>query len=122
MGDRERRENNEERPSPQRLLEIEEVVSGAAHTLHLSGALEISSCDEVEARIVALCQAGCERITVDLSKITFIDSSGLAAIIRAGQRCRGHKYEFRLTPGPVAVQRLFEVAGLLDILPFRQGP
>jgi anti-anti-sigma factor len=102
------------------LLEIEDVHSGGAHTLYLSGALEISTCNELEAILVALCEAGCRRITVDISRITFIDSSGLAAIIRAGQHCRGREYEFRLTPGPVAVQRLFEVAGLLDVLPFQE--
>jgi anti-sigma B factor antagonist len=121
MGESQRSESRQAPSSASRLLEIEEVNSGGAHTLYLSGALEISSCDEVEARLVALCEAGCDCITVDLSKLTFIDSSGLAAIIRAGQRCRGHKYEFRLTPGTVAVQRLFEVSGLLDILPFQEG-
>jgi anti-sigma B factor antagonist len=119
MGRKEQGESKQGRAGKD-LLEMNEVSSGGAHTLYLSGTLDISSCEQVEARLVALCEAGCERITVDLTKITFIDSSGLAAIIRAGQRCRGHNYEFRLTPGPVAVERLFEIAGLRDILPFDQ--
>ena len=59
------------------LLGIERVSDGGKHILYLSGALEVSSSTRVEETIVALCEAGCERITVDLTKITFIDSSGL---------------------------------------------
>jgi anti-anti-sigma factor len=56
-----------------------------------------------------------------LSKLTLIDSTGLRAVLFAKELSDRHGYEFVLIPGPSHVQRLFELAGLFDVLPFREA-
>ncbi len=52
----------------------------------------------------------------------FIDSTGLAAIILANKICERDGHDFWLVPGPRAIQRLFEITGLIEVLPFRETP
>lgn len=101
-------------------LEIDELIDGKRHTLVLGGELDIASAATLHgaiARVLATGTAG-SAITLDLSGLIFIDSTGLAEIILTGQLCDRDGYEFALVPGPRAVQRLFELTGLIDALPF----
>jgi anti-sigma B factor antagonist len=100
-------------------LEVENLTSDGQHRLLLSGELEIASVPILEGAITRLCEEGTRGITLDLSELLFIDSTGVAAIILAGKVCEKHGYDFALIPGSRPVQRIFELAGLLDVLPFR---
>jgi anti-sigma B factor antagonist len=97
-------------------LEIQDVGSGDDHTLVLSGELDMAAEDELETAIVSCAEAA--RLTLDLSQLTFMDSTGLTLILLADDLCKAHGIAFALVPGPRQVQRVFEIAGVLDRLPF----
>ena len=59
-----------------------------------------------------------ESIVLDLSCLSFIDSSGVHAVIELHTRTREHGIELVIVPGPERVQRLFDICQLLDVLPF----
>lgn len=61
-------------------------------------------------------------ITIDLSRLTFIDSSGLWAITLTQRICRKRGLGLLIRPGPERVQSVFEVTGLADLLPFTSAP
>ena len=50
--------------------------------------------------------------------LTFIDSSGIRAILAENQFAETNGREFSLISGPPAVQRALEVCGLLERLRF----
>src|SRR5437764_686660 len=54
--------------------------------------------------------------TLELSVLTSMDSAGRRAILAGKGRCVMHDCGFMLSAGPAAVQRVFEVSGLLDHL------
>jgi anti-anti-sigma factor len=56
---------------------------------------------------------------LDLSKLTFLDSSGIRALLLAKALCAEHDCEFLVAPGQAQVQGTLAVGGLLDYLPFR---
>ncbi|HEV2923853.1 MAG TPA: STAS domain-containing protein [Solirubrobacteraceae bacterium] len=91
-------------------------MSGDDHTLLLSGELDMAAEDELEAAIVSC--AGAARLTLDLSQLTFMDSTGLTLVLLADDLCKAHGIAFALVPGPRQVQRVFEIAGVLERLPF----
>ncbi|MGH2864345.1 MAG: STAS domain-containing protein [Solirubrobacteraceae bacterium] len=99
-------------------LQVQDDAQSTGHTLSLSGELDLASAAELEAAIVRLCRDGAQRIVLDLEALTFIDSTGLRAILYAIEMCAAQGCGFHITPGPVQVQRLFAVAGVLDSLPF----
>jgi anti-anti-sigma factor len=101
-------------------LDVEELADGEDHTLVLSGELELGSANTLQAAVARLCAGNLTSLTIDLRKLMFIDSTGLAAIILANKICERDGHDFWLVPGPRAVQRLFEITGLIDVLPFRE--
>jgi anti-anti-sigma factor len=85
------------------------------------GELDLATVAHVQDRVRELHEAGVRRVVIDLRKVTFIDSTGLRLIIALDAAARRGGPELRLIPGSRCVQRVFEMCGLLDRLPF-QGP
>jgi anti-sigma B factor antagonist len=102
-------------------LDVEEIARGDHYTLALSGELELGSANTLQSAVARVCAGRLSSLTIDLSKLMFIDSTGLAAIILASKICERDGHGFWLVPGPRAVQRLFEITGLIDVLPFRDS-
>jgi anti-sigma B factor antagonist len=112
---------NEPKRPPQ-LLQLDAHESeGGRRTLTLTGELDIASVESLQAAVERLCSDGTTSITLDLRGLTFIDSTGLAAIVLASKLCDTNGYEFALIRGASSTQRLFELTGLIDVLPFRDG-
>ena len=99
-------------------LEVQDAIVGARRTLVLSGELDLASAPGLEAIIDRSVRERPRAITLDLSGLTFIDSCGLRSILLAKQLCEARSYDFALVPGQAQVQRLFQLTGLLDVLPF----
>ena len=103
------------------VLSIRGDREGDRYTLGLTGELDIASAPALEAKARQLFAEGAQQLVLDLSRLEFIDSSGLNAILRVRALCEEHMCEFALTPGQQPVQHLFEVTRLIDRLPFRKG-
>lgn len=99
-------------------LEVVDEQVGSEHTLRLGGELDIAGVPSLEAAVRRICSDDTTSITIDLSGLGFIDSTGLAAIVHTSGLCAKHGYGFAIVPGPRPVQRLFEVTGLDAVLPF----
>ena len=99
-------------------IDIEEIEAGEHRTLRLAGELDMTSAATLEAAVSRACSGSARSITLDLSGLSFIDSSGLAVIIHTSGLCSNRGCAFQLVPGPRAVQRLFELTGLDGVLPF----
>jgi anti-anti-sigma factor len=97
---------------------VEDVGSGASHVLVLSGELDGDSIATLEDAIARCRLDGISTLTLDLSALEFIDSSGLWTITLINRWCERHGHGFVLVPGPEPVQHVFEVTGLSDVLPF----
>lgn len=107
-------------PLPPTGIDIEQQGQDGSYTLLLRGELDIASVPSLEGAMMRLSTHETRAVTLDLSKLVFIDSTGLAAIVLASKICENNGYRFALIPGSSAVQRLFELTGLIDVLPFRQ--
>jgi anti-anti-sigma factor len=59
-----------------------------------------------------------ERLVLDLSRLSFLGSSGVQAVISLVKRTERLNIQLLIVPGPQAVQRIFEVCHLTDRLPF----
>jgi anti-anti-sigma factor len=74
----------------------------------------------LKAMIARLCEGGVKQLTIDLSKLTFMDSMGIHLLISASQLCAKHRCVFSATAAPPAVQRILEICGVAD-QPWFQG-
>jgi anti-anti-sigma factor len=104
-----------------RPFSIEETEHHGRSRLVLTGELDLGSAPELEAALTRLCEAGVSEIEIDLREVDFIDSTGLRAILIAKDTCAKEGIEFFLVPSRRESQhKLFEITGLLNVLPWRR--
>lgn len=102
-------------------LEVRDLVAGGWHTLRLSGELDLVSTSVLADAVDRIAMQAVSGVTLDLARVSFMDSTGVRSVLALAERCGTTGTEFRIVPGPRAVQRVFEVTGLSDRLPFAQG-
>jgi anti-anti-sigma factor len=91
------------------------------HTLVLTGELDPASTHTLVTEIAYLCKSGATGITLDLGRLTYIDPTGVATVLFMSRWCQRRGYDFALIPGSWLIQRSFELAGLIDRLPFKDA-
>lgn len=109
---------NGQPPQPGR-LDVSSAASGGAVTVTLRGELDLGSIGGLQERLTAIERGEPERIVLDLSGLSFIDSSGLRMLLLADGRARERGRELVLTSSTDAVQRMFEMTGARDLLRFQ---
>ena len=80
--------------------------------LSLAGEIDLHEAPQVKERLLPLLNAKLPRVVVDLSGVTYIDSSGLALFIEAMQRVQAYGGIFRLCSLRPAVRTIFDIARL----------
>jgi anti-sigma B factor antagonist len=100
-------------------LKIEQSMHGEHHVVALAGELDLAGAPELTETVDALCAAGAREIELDLHELEFIDSSGIRSILQARESCAEHAVEFFLVPPAGGAMRIFELTGLIDVLPWR---
>jgi anti-anti-sigma factor len=90
-------------------------------TVALSGELDLAGVTRFED---ALRTAREERgpLTIDLSALDFIDSSGLGVLVRFGKAATTAGFAYTVIAGPPAVHRAFVLSGLDHMFPFSPPP
>jgi anti-sigma B factor antagonist len=98
-------------------LTISTSTDGGTTTLKVAGDLDPSSSSVLdEAVTTALARDGVEEVVVDAAAITFVDSSGLSALVNGHADATDAGVRFVVdNPTPLCV-RLFEATGLTELL------
>jgi anti-sigma B factor antagonist len=100
-------------------FDVQERVEGDSATLVLAGELDISTADRLQQAVARVCVAkGPRALLIDLQRLVFIDSSGLAAMVYASRLCERHGCRLSVIRGPQPVHEVFELTGLDKLLPF----
>ena len=89
--------------------------NGLVH-LALVGELDLSTVPKVQEELRRIEAALPATLVVDLSKLTFLDSTGLRCIVTADERAREAGRRIVIVRGPDAVQRVFAITRLDDRL------
>ena len=87
-------------------------VPEPSNVLSLEGALDLHNCPEVRASLRAMIDAKPNRLVVDLSRVPYIDSSGLAVLIGAMQSMEHEGGLFMLAGVRETVRLILESARL----------
>lgn len=82
------------------------------------GDLELSSAEQLEVKVRAAEASDVQQIIIDLSGVSFMDSTGLRLLLQADARSRADSNRLRLIRGSRRVQRVFELTNTEDMLPF----
>lgn len=98
------------------ILEVETRRGDGLAQVVLRGELDLSTVEKVESELGAL-EAGDDKLLVlDLSGLTFLDSTGLRLMVTTDQRARKEARRLVIVKGPETVQRVFSITKLDEAL------
>jgi anti-sigma B factor antagonist len=102
------------RPPP--VFELVEAELGGTPGVAARGEVDVATAPALTRRLDAAIGAGAGAFVVDLCDVEFIDSSGLSVLMWARELLDRDERELAIVCPPGPVRRLFDVAGVADVL------
>jgi len=96
---------------------IDTVGRDGSLVLVVRGELDIATSPQLDEALARARGTNAASIVVELGAVSFIDSSGLHVLIKHARSENG-RARVRLTRGSAQTQRLFELSGTAEHLPF----
>jgi anti-sigma B factor antagonist len=90
----------------------DEPVDATTHLIRVEGEIDLFTAPEFKDRISAPIDAGKPRVIVDLSDVTFIDSSSLGVLIGAHKRLKQRDGGLVIVCDDRAIVNTFKITGL----------
>ena len=85
-------------------------------TVALTGEVDVLTVDQVRTSLAEAIADRPRSVVVDLSDLSFIDSTGLGALVFGFQRARDAGITFRLAGPSAGVRQILVVSGLLEVV------
>jgi anti-sigma B factor antagonist len=92
------------------LLTVTQSDDGAQVCVALTGELDLSNAESLETALAEAIDSG-KKVLIDLSRLEFLDSTGLALIVRTLGRSDAERFSF-VPSKSSAVCRLLNITGL----------
>ena len=99
------------------LFHVETREVNGQRIVAVAGELDIAGSPELEHAIASALRAG-GHVTIDLSALEFIDSSGLRVLLGLHKTSLRDGSAYTVVPGPPQVHRAFVLCGLDETLSF----
>ncbi|WP_412538550.1 STAS domain-containing protein [Longispora sp. K20-0274] len=97
---------------PWRRLRVRITDHGPVSVMSVAGEIDVATAPGMDRRITTLLNAGRLHLVIDLSGVTFCDSTGIGVLVGTARRLRTQGLSLHLTGlGPV-MGRLFDVTGI----------
>ncbi|MFO1186161.1 MAG: STAS domain-containing protein [Alphaproteobacteria bacterium] len=98
-------------------LRVTSSSSGDQLLLHLNGEMDSHTCDQVPTILAGLLgDVAPTAILIDASRLRFVDSSGLSALLRCHRMAADRNASFVMNGPTPAVRRVLEITGLDELL------
>jgi anti-sigma B factor antagonist len=88
------------------------ALNGTTHVIEVEGQIDLYSAPEFKERTKRVIDEGAKRVIVDLTAVTFMDSTGLGVLVGALKRLRAADASLLLVVTDYDIERLFELTGL----------
>ena len=94
-------------------------VAGGKATAELAGDFDMQATFTIEPALEgALDRPGLRALELDLSRLRFVDSTGIGVLLRVEAEARERGVALTVRRPPPEVHRIFELSGVAEALPF----
>jgi anti-sigma B factor antagonist len=100
--------------SPQ--LEIVVLEGEGCARISLRGELDVATAAGLSEQLAAVNRTGVSELTVDLSRLTYLDAAGVSPLVAEQQRATASGIKLRIESPTAFVRDLLTVTGLIDYL------
>jgi anti-sigma B factor antagonist len=87
-------------------------VDTDTHIVAVTGEIDLFTAPEFKQRVMAPIAAGVERVIVDLTETTFLDSSSLGVLIAAHRRLKARRGRLVVACANESIVKTFRITGL----------
>jgi len=101
------------------IFDVRTRADAQAFVITLYGELDLATSPQLVAAIEQAERSGKPEIVIDLGELSFVDSSGINAVVQLHRRSAKSRQRLRILPGNSLVQRVFTLTGLASELPFQ---
>jgi anti-sigma B factor antagonist len=95
--------------------------AGDTVTVSLHGEVDVLTVDQVRVALIEALAARPREVVVDMADLSFIDSTGLGALVFGFQRARDDGIGFRLARPTRGVHQVLVLSGLLEVVELTPG-
>jgi anti-anti-sigma factor len=99
-------------------FEAECSLGEGRSVIALTGELDLAAVPQLEASASQALADDPVLLILDLSRLSFIDSSGMRSVLAVREQAENAGVGFGMVPGRANVQKLFAIAGILNGLPW----
>lgn len=96
------------------MVNVQHVRNDGAHVLEVEGVLDIFTIEDFDNSLLELHDVS--SLTIDLSRLTFIDSTGIGALLRAIYLAQEQNFPIHLTGMSEGIREMFETIGVMRVL------
>jgi anti-sigma B factor antagonist len=98
------------------LLRVDSTSAADIATITADGEVDLATVNTLRSALTEAMQQGATHVTLDLDKVTYIDSSGLGTLIGAHKRLAAAGGTLRVRCSQARTLRLFSITGLDRVL------
>jgi anti-sigma B factor antagonist len=99
------------------MMQIATTPGSDRYLITVSGEVDLATSPELDVAIIAAIDSGTSSVVIDLTDVSFMDSSGLGVIVRALKRCREAENDLDLVITNERVLKVFGITGLDQVIP-----
>ena len=100
-------------------LELTVSEHGGETVVGAAGELDVNTAPELREQLARLVNEGARHIVVELSDVSFVDSTALSVLVSALKRLRQADGDLQLASPTPSVRRVFEITGLTRLFTIR---
>ena len=103
-------------PGGEHKLGVEGTITGSEAVFHLTGELDLAGVARLERATAVAHDQGARTVVLDVSRLDFVDSTGLHQLVRSLQRQREVGGDLILHRPSARTLRVLDIAGLSNVL------
>jgi anti-sigma B factor antagonist len=103
------------------IMQIATTPGSDRYVITVSGEVDLASSPDLDAAIIAAIESGSSSLAIDLTDVSFMDSSGLGVIVRGLKRCREADKDLDLIITNERVLKVFGITGLDQVIPIHDS-
>lgn len=96
-------------------FEVSETVQEGVPVVSVRGELDVSTTPRLKDRLLSIAEQGHALAVVDMSEVTFVDSTALGALVTGVKRFRGNGGDLRLVVIDPHIEKVLEITGLTEV-------
>ena len=102
-------------------MQIATTPGSDRYLITVSGEVDLATSPDVDTAIIAAIESGSSSLVIDLTDVSFMDSSGLGVIVRGLKRCREADKDLDLVITNERVLKVFGITGLDQVIPIHDS-